>query len=618
MISPIWQKLIEKLKKIPNPKQVFVRSKNKYATIIKENHTNASRLKQNKKYETANAGPMVRSQLLGIFFLAGFVFLSFKLGYIIFTRDVDIARSSARAEAQLTLERGDITDRNGVLLATSVTNYSLFADPSKVWDPVETANALLTVFPEMNEKDLVDKLASPKRFVWIKRKLTSAQKQKVWALAQPGLEFEPESQRIYPMGNLAGHILGGTNSDGKGITGLEKSLEGLLISKDKNTSVRLSIDSRVQYVVEKELAEVAVKYRAVGGTAAIMDINTGEILASASWPYMDPNNYGANSAYSRQNRLIQSVYEMGSTFKTFTFAIALNDGKITPDSKFDVSRPLQVGRFQINDFHGENRVISAREVLSHSSNIGTAMISRLVGKARLQEFFGQIGLLDRISGELLGAARPIVPKTWEDARAITASYGHGVAVSPLAVLAAYGAVSNGGIYIKPTFLARPKGSQIPGARIISDATSKQVVELLRDVVSEGTGRQADSEYYAVAGKTGTAIKVGKNGYDHNRNVSSFAGIFPAAKPRYAILFLLDEPKFETGGAMTAGLATAPSVAKIVSRVGPMLDITPFHQLDGTTIASTTATNAEQNGSQTVQIKNKVLKTDKLGAAIGAR
>ncbi|WP_240007558.1 peptidoglycan D,D-transpeptidase FtsI family protein [Pseudaquidulcibacter saccharophilus] len=618
MIAPNWQKILDKIKNIPNPKQIFIRSKTKYAKIIKDNHENAKLNKQNLKYETANAAPMVRSQFLGIFFLAGFVFLSFKLGYIVFTRDVDIARTSARAEAQQTLERGDITDRNGVLLATSVTTYSLFADPSKVWDPVETATALRTIFPDMSEKELVDKLASSKRFVWIKRKLTSAEKQKVWALAQPGLEFEPESQRVYPMGSLAGHILGGTNSDGKGITGLEKSLEGLIISKDKTTSVKLSIDSRVQYVVEKELAEAAVKYRAVGGTAAIMDINTGEIIASASWPFMNPNDYGANDAYSRQNRLIQSVYEMGSTFKTFTFAVALNDGKITPDSQFDVSHPLQVGRFQINDFHGENRVISAREVLAHSSNIGTAMISRLVGKSRLQEFFGQIGLLDRISGELLGAARPIVPKTWEDARAITASYGHGIAVSPLAVLAAYGAVSNGGIYIKPTFLARPKGSQIPGTRIISEATSKQIIELLRDVVSEGTGRQADSEYYNVAGKTGTAIKVGKNGYDHNRNVSSFAGIFPAAQPRYAILFLLDEPKFEGGGAMTAGLATAPSVAKIVSRVGPMLDITPLQKVDDTNVANTTATNNGQNGSQAVQIKNKVLKTEKLRAAIGAR
>ncbi len=528
--------------------------------------------------DKATSGPSYRSKYLRIIFALGFSLLGLRAAQIALFRPVDVARTEARADAQNTFNRADILDRNGVLIATSLPAFSLYADPAKIWDAKETAAALVTVFPDLNEAELVKKLSSEKRFVWIKRRLTPQQKKKVWDLAQPGLEFEDDMRRVYPMGSLAGHILGGVNHDGNGLTGLEKALQDFLTTGNKDSAVNISIDTRVQYIVEKELAEAAVKYRAKNGVAAIMDVRTGEMIAAASWPSMDPNRYGANSPYARENRLISSVYEMGSTFKAFTFAVALNDGNITPESQFDASRPIKIGDWSISDYHGANKILSSREVLEHSSNIGTALIAREIGAQRIKSFYEELGLTGKVGGELYGAAHPILPKKWGVIQSITASYGHGIAVSPLAELAAYTAVTNGGIYLKPTFLAREENAQVSGRRVISSEASKQITSLLRDVVTSGTGANADTEFYDVAGKTGTAEKATKKGYDANRRVSSFAGVFPASNPRYSFVFLLDEPNGINGGAATAGLVCAPSVSKIITRIGPMLNMEPTKQV----------------------------------------
>lgn len=567
--------------------------------------------------ENATQRPMLKSQLLGIVFLSGFAVLALRTGYITIFRKVDIARSTAQAETERQKPRADIVDRNGVLLATSLTSYSLYADPARIWDPKETAQAIISIFPEMNEVDLIAKLSSTKRFVWIKRRLTPREKQAIWDLGQPGLEFETEARRTYPLGSSAGHILGGINDNGEGISGLERGLHGLL-NNNESAPVRLSIDSRVQFVLESELAAAAVKYSAANGAAAIMDIRTGEIIGAASWPFMNPNDYNANSAYSRENRVVNSVYEMGSTFKAFTFAAALNDGKINPDSQFDASRALRLGNFVINDYHGQNRVLSAREVLEHSSNIGTALVSRTLGTSRLVEFYSELGLLKRVSAEFSGVPSPIIPKKWGATSSVTASYGHGIAVSPLAVLAAYGAIANGGIYLRPTMLARQEGAQVTGARVMSPQASQQILGLLRDVVTSGTGLAADNEFYPVAGKTGTADKATKGGYDVNRRVSSFAGVFPANAPRYAILFLLDEPKGINGGAATAGIVTAPSISKIVGRVSPIMGLLPqnreFAQNKNSVIASNLGDQQiKPPPSPPKSVANKMTPNNALGA-----
>lgn len=562
--------------------------------------------------ESATKMPMVRSQFLGMTFVVGFVILSGQVCYVTLFRPVDIARTTAKAETMKSHPRADIVDRNGVLLASSLASPSLYADPEKIWDARETAQAIRSVFPELNERDLIDKLSSTKRFVWIKRRITPEQKQQIWALAQPGLAFEDETKRVYPMGTLAAHLIGSVNGEGVGNAGLEAGVEGLLTSGDTSKPVRLSIDSRVQYVVESELAQAAEKFHAIGGTAAIMDIRTGEMLAAASWPTMDSNRYNVADTNARVNHLISSVYEMGSTFKAFTFAVALEDKTISADSQFDTSKPLHIGAFSINDYHGQNRVLSAREVLAHSSNIGTALISREVGTDRLVAFFDSIGLLKRVSGEAMGA-RPLLPPRWGAIQSVTASYGHGIAVAPLAVIAAYAALANGGVYIRPTFLAKTGTEPTMGRRVISPETSHQIVALLRDVVTEGTGGGADSQYYQVAGKTGTAIKSSSSGYDYNRNVSSFAAVFPANAPQYSIIFLLDEPKLDGGASATAGIAVTPSVSKVVTRVAPMLGIAPNRVLASLEPSSNVLPPANTTYEPTNSVANNATKHIAMGA-----
>ncbi len=521
-----------------------------------------------------------RTLVLSLMFCVGFLALSARAVQIGLFRPVDEAATAARAEAIPPSKRADIVDRNGQLLATSLVAHSLYADPKRIWDPVETAKALRTIFPDLNEAELVEKLSSRSRFVWVKRRLTPKQKQAVWLLAQPGLEFVEESDRVYPMGRLAGHVLGSIQPNGNGINGMEKAMNDRLMTGDNNQPLKLSIDSRVQYLVETELAREVTQQRAIGGAGIVMDVRTGEVIASASWPFMDPHKPESNTFNEQNNRVTNSRYEMGSTFKVFTVAIGLEDKVITPDTMFDARAPMRIGEETIHDFHGQNKMMSVVEILSHSSNIGTARIARSVGTTRVREFFNRIGLMEASGGELAESARPLLPAKWSDIAAATVSYGHGIAVSPMAVAAAYGAVSNGGNYVRPTFLARDAASPVNSRKVLSAETSTTLVGLMRRVVTEGTGRRADALGYLVAGKTGTGEKAGPNGYDANRRVSSFAGVFPANDPRYSILILLDEPKgsIDTGGIATAGMTAAPSVARIVERAAPLLGIVPTRTL----------------------------------------
>jgi cell division protein FtsI (penicillin-binding protein 3) len=534
-----------------------------------------------------------RTIMLAMMFCAGFAVLSGRAVQIGLFRPVDEAATAARADATPVSKRADIVDRNGQLLATSLVTHSLYADPKRIWDPVETARALRTVFPEMAEAELIEKLSSRSRFEWLKRRLTPKQKQAVWELAQPGLEFVEESDRVYPMGRLAGHVIGSMQPDGKGINGMERAMNDVLTTGDGNTPLKLSIDARVQYLVETELAREASAQRALGGAGIVMDVRTGEIIASASWPFMDPNKPEANSPNEQNNRATNSRFEMGSTFKVFTVAIGLEDKVITPDTMFDARAPMQIGRETIHDFHGKNKMLSVVEILSHSSNIGTVRIARSVGKTRVEQFFNRIGLMEASGGELAESARPLLPRRWSDITAATASYGHGIAVSPMAVTAAYAAISNGGRYVRPTFVARDPSSPVNSRQVLSAETSSTIVGLMRRVVTEGTGRRADALGYLVAGKTGTGEKAGPNGYDVNRRVSSFAGVFPANNPRYSVLILLDEPKgsADTGGVATAGLTAAPSVGRIVERAAPLLGVAPVRTL----ALADTPTGTQQSG-----------------------
>ena len=521
-----------------------------------------------------------RTMALAVAFAAGFTVLSLRAVQISLFRPVDEAATAARAAANPPSKRADIIDRNGQLLATSLTAQSLYADPKRSWDPVETARALRTIFPDLDEASLTAKLSSRSRFVWIKRRLTPRQKQAVWALAQPGLEFIEEAERVYPMGHYAGHVLGSMQPGGKGINGIERALNDRLTTGHAPEPVRLSLDMRVQYLVEKELAETAISQRAIGGAAVMMDMRTGEILASASWPSMDPNRPEANTPNEQNNRVTNSRFEMGSTFKVFTVGIALEDNVINQNTMFDARAPMRIGHEVISDFHAQNKVMSVAEILAHSSNIGTVRIAGQVGAPRVREFFNRLGLMDSAGGELLEAAKPILPKRWSSITAATASFGHGIAVTPMAVVAAYSAIGNGGNYVRPTFLARDPQAPVASRHVMSPRASQAVVHLMRQVVTNGTGQSAEALGYEVAGKTGTAEKAGPGGYDANRRVSSFAGVFPASNPRFAVLVLLDEPKGSaaSNGVATAAYTASPAVSRIVARSAPLLGVAPIRAL----------------------------------------
>lgn len=564
-------------------------------------HVFASNIKEIDDSKSATHAPRLRAQFLSLVFLGGFAVLGSKLFYLTILRPFNKAESNARAEAQKYTMRLDIKDRNGETLATTLPSYGLYANPKQIWDAVETARALRTVFPDMPEAELISKLSSKKSMVFLKHKLTPIQKQAVWDLAQPGLAFETEPRRVYPNGHLAGHLLGGINDVGKGIMGLEASFDDYLKGAD-NQELISSIDAKVQHIVESELENAANEYNAVSGSAIVMNVNNGEILAATSWPFYDPNFYGKDQSDKHRNNYLNSVFEMGSTFKAFTFAVALQDKKITPETVFDVSHKFKVGDYEISDFHGTKPALTAREILEHSSNIGTALIAKQVGFERLIEFYKQLGLTSRVNSEVK-SANPILPQKWGYSESATAAFGHGLAVTPLAMAAAYGAISNGGIYIKPTFIKKPDGAQASGTQIISPETSKILMSLLRDVVKNGTGKNADAPYYDVGGKTGTAEIASKNGYDKNRNNSSFAAIFPSSNPQYVVLVFLSEPKSKYGGAAKAGEAIAPAINKIISRIGPILGVAPLHDI----AAKETSANEEKpqikSESNTVKLPN---------------
>jgi cell division protein FtsI (penicillin-binding protein 3) len=517
-----------------------------------------------------------RATAVMLCFCGGFLLLAGKATSVALFRPVDPSTRQASAAASAEA-RADIVDRNGVVLARTLPAPSLYADPENIWDVRETATALRSVFPELDQADLEAKLARDSRFVWIKRRLTSEQRRQVRALAQPGLYFIEENRRFYPNGLLAGHVLGGVNDAGRGLMGVEAALDRQLAASGADGQIRLSIDARVQHVAEQALDEAVQLHRAIGGVALVMDARTGEMLASASWPMLDPAQASTAPPDVQLNRATHTVFEMGSTFKVFTVAAGLDEGVVSPEKLYDATRPLRIGNWTISDFHGQNRMMTVSDILAHSSNVGTVRIADEVGPERLRGFLERLGLLDRAGAELRGAA-PLVPQRWSRIENATISYGHGINVSPISVMAAYSAIANSGVYIQPTYLARPANAPAPqGRQVVSLETSLTIVSLMREVVAHGTGRRAEAEGYMVAGKTGTANKPRPGGgYDINRRVSSFAGVFPADDPRYAVLVLLDEPKgaAATGGVATAGVAAAPAVSRIVSRSAPLLGVMP--------------------------------------------
>jgi cell division protein FtsI (penicillin-binding protein 3) len=478
------------------------------------------------------------------------------------------------------LRRADIVDRNGVILATSLKTASVYADPKLVTDPIAAAKALAKIFPDMAYGEVLKKLQDDRRFVWIRRNLTPDEQKKILEIGEPGLAFDYDYRRIYPQGRLAAHMVGYSDIDGKGLSGIERSFNSIL--KKGNDPIRLTLDIRLQHILRRELQAAIRDFTAVGGTGMIMDVNTGEVLAAVSVPDFDPNVPGSDAnSPAMFNRATLGVYEIGSIFKTFTTAALLEKKRAPMTMTFDAKDPIKIGRFSIKDFHPENRTLTVPEVFMLSSNIGTAHMGEYIGTDGLRSMFRDLGLMSKVDFEIDEVGSPLVPSPWREVSTLTTSYGHGIAVTPLQLVRAMCTVVNGGLLVTPR-LVLEDGSENEAfadnvkTRILSKETSLKMRQLLRLVVTDGTATKADVPGYMVGGKTGTADKNSGGRYDRNKRMSSFVGVFPMSDPKYAVLIMVDEPKPNKSsyGYATAGWVAAPAVARVISAAGLLLNIKP--------------------------------------------
>ena len=473
-----------------------------------------------------------------------------------------------------TAERADIVDRNGVILATSLPTVSLYADPTEVLDPVAATDKLLTVLPGLDREGTIARLSGTGRFVWVWRNLTPTQQYEINRLGIPGLQFQHSDRRVYPHGDTAAHLLGLTDVDGQGIAGVERTFDARL--REDTRPLRLSVDLRIQSILREELAASVAEFNALGAAGIVLDATTGETLAMVSLPDFDPNAPETMVGEAGFNRATKGVYEMGSTFKLFTAAMALDAGTVSMTGGYDASKPIHVARFTISDYHAKNRWLSVPEILVYSSNIGAAKMALDVGTKAQQRYLGSFGLLDAPAVELPEVGRPLVPARWREINTMTIAYGHGIAVSPLQLATAVGALVNGGIRYQPTILNVAEHGAIAGERAISAATSKKVRGLMELVVREGTGKNAQVEGYRIGGKTGSAEKEVDGRYKRNALISSFVGAFPMEDPRYVVLAVLDEPHGtkRTFNYATGGWVAAPVIKRVVSRMAPLMGVAP--------------------------------------------
>ncbi|WP_240704906.1 peptidoglycan D,D-transpeptidase FtsI family protein [Croceicoccus sediminis] len=482
-------------------------------------------------------------------------------------------------------DRGMIVDRNGVPLARDFKSYALWFNPKAMegGEPLtrpagEVAARLVDIFPDMDEADLERRLASGKG-QYLRRRILPEEANRVFEIGEPALSPPAEPSRYYPEGNLAAHVLGYVGADGKGHVGMEEVFNTSLTDPStRGTEQVLAIDSRVQAALEDELLRGMGLAQAKGAGGIVLDVDTGEVVALASLPSFDPNHIDQKGMELMFNRVTNQVYELGSTFKPLAVAAAIDAGVVTNLAKtYPAGKPLRVGRFSIRDSHTIGQNINVPEILIHSSNIGTAQIADELGSVRMKRTMERLGFNERPYIELPARGFPIWRSgEWPRLTTMTVSYGHGIAVTPLHLASAYAAMVNGGIW-RPATLKKLSPDEVPeGRRVFKESTSARMRQLLRLIVTDGTGRKADAPGFRLGGKTGSAEKPGDGGYRRTSLVTTFASAFPMDNPRYVVITMYDEPKgtAATSYQRTAAWNAAAAVGRIVPRIGPMLGIYP--------------------------------------------
>ncbi len=496
--------------------------------------------------------------------------------------------------------RGEITDRNGVPLARAFPAYALWFNPAAMTEggdggpplvksPEEVANELISIFPDLDKHEITEKLRSG-RPGYLRRRILPEDANRVIALGELALELPRETDRHYPQGSLAAHVLGYVAADGNGRVGMESVLNDQLLDPVRRADpVALSIDMRVQGALEDELRSGMKAVNAVGAAGIVLDVDTGEVMALASLPEFDPNEVKSSDVRVSQeqyergilapafNRVTNQVYELGSTFKPLTVAAAIDSGSITSLARRYGAEPYKVQGHTVRDSHPLGASLNTPEMLIHSSNVVTGHIVDEMGAATLRKYMVDLGMNERPYIELPARGFPIWESgDWSRIRGITVGYGHGVSVTPLHLASAYAAMVNGGIW-RPATLQRLEPGRAPrGRRVFKASTSARMNQLLRMIAVYGTGRNANAPGFRVGGKTGSAEKPGNGGYRHSTLVSTFAAAFPMDNPRFVVIAMLDEPQGTVASSFqrTAAWNAAPIVGRLVPRIGPQLGVLP--------------------------------------------
>lgn len=522
-----------------------------------------------------------RSLVAGAAFCVVFLLIIIRLADVMVVRGLWESSDNETSTSGVTSTphgaRADILDRNGEILATHLVTGSVYANPKVIINAEEAAAKLSRLIPELDYKSLLKKLSAGKKgFVWIVRHISPKLQQAVNHLGIPGIYLQRDERRVYPYGSLVSHVLGYCGIDNNGLAGVEKYFdEQLLSNKD---SLKLSIDVRVQHIVHDELQKSIAEFEAEGASAMVMDVKTGEILSMVSLPDYDPNLPNQNQNGANFNRNTLGTYESGSIFKIFNTVIALETGSASLKSHFDATSPIRVGRFQIKDFKGKNRVLDTSEVFIHSSNIGAAKMALQFGGKVQQQYLEKFGLLKAPTLELPEIGSPLLPKVWRYDTTMTVAYGYGITASPLQSLVAVAGIINDG-WLRPATLLRRDPAALPSpVRIISPETSRIMRNLMRMVVTDGTAKTANVPGYEVMGKTGSAHKLQGRGYADKAKLTSFIGVFPKSNPQYIVLLFLDNPKptKNTHGYSTGGWNAAPTGGRIIARMAPLLGVVPVN------------------------------------------
>ncbi len=487
--------------------------------------------------------------------------------------DADDTGSETVAVKEIAARRGDIFDRNGFLVASSLKTPSLFVDPSIVLDADQLVRDIARVIPDLDVEKASSVMSANNRFGWLAHNITPAQQQAILEVGDPSLGFKYHYTRVYPQGSLMSHMIGYADRDGLGLAGAERGFDDIL---GRGDNVTLSIDLRLQHAVKREVSRAMSEFNAIAGVGLILDAHSGEILAGVSLPDFDLNKAGRATDNQTFNRLTLGVYELGSMFKIFSTAALLELHKVGMDYTFDARKPIKVGWHKINDYHAEKRILTVAEVFMYSSNIGSALMGKMVGGKALRSFYKDLGLMDPLRFDIKEVGKPLTPpEPWRDDSTMTASYGHGLSTSPLQMSTAVASVVNGGIFVHPTIKKKaPKAGLTSEVRVVSEETSEQIRKLLRLNVTVGTGKKSGVKGMVVGGKTGTAEKSIDGRYHRDKLISSFVAAFPMDDPRYVIMVMIDEPKGNKSsyGYATAGWVAAPAVKRIVESMVSILGL----------------------------------------------